>query len=448
MSHLKIIALQAENIKKLVAVEIKPDGNLVQITGKNGQGKTSVLDCIWWALAGSSNIQQTPIRKGATSAKIRLDMGEIVVTRTFRPGAKEGITSAITVENAKGLRFTSPQAVLDELLGQLSFDPLAFARMDSAKQFETLKKFVPGVDFEEIEALNKSDYAKRTDCNRIAKEARNVAAAINVSLDGTTERIDEAALLSELELAGKANSDIEARKGRREAVAVEIKSSQDVLAELTIKAVEEAQRIESEAKERAKKVIEVAQAKAKELTTKVVDLLAKLDAAPPLPEPRDLSALRQQIDAAKKKNDEARDRAAKRDRIEKAERFESQAKAFTDAMDARDADKRAKIAAAKLPVKGISFGAGSILMNDVPFEQASDAEQLRASIAIAMALNPKLRVIRVRDGSLLDEESIKLLEEMANEQDYQVWVERVDASGKVGFVLEDGHVKVKEAVAA
>lgn len=48
---MKIIALQAENVKRLVAIEIRPDGNLVQITGKNGAGKTSVLDCIWWALA-------------------------------------------------------------------------------------------------------------------------------------------------------------------------------------------------------------------------------------------------------------------------------------------------------------------------------------------------------------------------------------------------------------
>lgn len=28
-----------------------------------------------------------------------------------------------------------------------------------------------------------------------------------------------------------------------------------------------------------------------------------------------------------------------------------------------------------------------------------------------------------------------------NGADYQVWVERVDASGKIGFVLEDGRIK-------
>lgn len=49
---MKIVQLTAENVKRLTAVSIAPDGNLVQITGRNGQGKTSVLDAIWWALAG------------------------------------------------------------------------------------------------------------------------------------------------------------------------------------------------------------------------------------------------------------------------------------------------------------------------------------------------------------------------------------------------------------
>jgi hypothetical protein len=80
-------------------------------------------------------------------------------------------------------------------------------------------------------------------------------------------------------------------------------------------------------------------------------------------------------------------------------------------------------------------------LNGHPFVQASDAEQLRASIAIAISMNPQIRVIRVRDGSLLDEDSIKLVAELAEANDCQVWLERVDSSGKIGFVLEDGHVK-------
>lgn len=79
-------------------------------------------------------------------------------------------------------------------------------------------------------------------------------------------------------------------------------------------------------------------------------------------------------------------------------------------------------------------------LEGVPFGQASDAEQLRASIAIAMASNSKLRVIRVRDGSLLDADSMALLSDMADKKDFQVWIERV-GEGATGFIIEDGHVK-------
>ena len=49
---MKILKLTAENFKKLSAVEITPDGNVVVISGKNGAGKSSVLDAIEAALCG------------------------------------------------------------------------------------------------------------------------------------------------------------------------------------------------------------------------------------------------------------------------------------------------------------------------------------------------------------------------------------------------------------
>jgi len=36
---------------------------------------------------------------------------------------------------------------------------------------------------------------------------------------------------------------------------------------------------------------------------------------------------------------------------------------------------------------------------------------------------------------------MKLLGKMADANDMPVWIERVDSSGKIGFVLEDGHLK-------
>jgi len=96
----------------------------------------------------------------------------------------------------------------------------------------------------------------------------------------------------------------------------------------------------------------------------------------------------------------------------------------------------------------MSFGDGVVMFDGVPFDQASTAQQLRASVALAMAANPKLKVIRVKQGSFLDDDGMKLLSDMAEELDYQIWIERVDSTGKVGIVIEDGAVvAVNEKVA-
>jgi hypothetical protein len=424
---MKIISLTAENIKKLSAVEIRPDGALVQITGRNGQGKTSVLDAIWWALAGASHIQSTPIRKGADRARIRLDLGEIIVTRTFgkkktEDGSEGELTTTITVENADGARFPSPQKMLDSLLGALSFDPLAFSRMEAREQLEMLKQFVPSVDFAAIEKANAEDYGKRTDLNRQAKTLRAQADRMIVGEDVPDQPIDEAALIVQLEEAGQTNASIEQRKGARANAAQKIEANRSAAAS---------------ARTDAKKLLDQAEA----LDREAEDLAAKLANAGALPEPIDTSGLRQKIEAARETNRLVSLKTERKKCEAEIARLQAESLALTDAMEKREKVKRDAIASAELPVAGIGFGDGCILLNGLPFDQASDAEQLRASVAIAMAANPKLRVIRVRDGSLLDEDALRLVGEMAEERDYQVWVERVDSSGTIGFVLEDGTLK-------
>ena len=49
----KINQLEIENVKRIKAVKIEPAQNgLTVISGRNGQGKTSVLDSIAWVLGG------------------------------------------------------------------------------------------------------------------------------------------------------------------------------------------------------------------------------------------------------------------------------------------------------------------------------------------------------------------------------------------------------------
>ena len=117
---MKIISLKAENVKRLHAVEITPDGNVVVISGRNGQGKTSVLDSIAMALGGASASKLTtkPIREGQKEASVTVDLGDFTVTRKWR-----GSNSNLSVMSKDGAEFRSPQRFLDEKLGALSFDP-------------------------------------------------------------------------------------------------------------------------------------------------------------------------------------------------------------------------------------------------------------------------------------------------------------------------------------
>jgi hypothetical protein len=61
-----------------------------------------------------------------------------------------------------------------------------------------------------------------------------------------------------------------------------------------------------------------------------------------------------------------------------------------------------------------------------------------------MAGSPKLPVVLIRDGSLLDEDGLRLVAEMADARGAQVWIERVSNAGNIGIVLEDGYVKAKD----
>jgi hypothetical protein len=176
----------------------------------------------------------------------------------------------------------------------------------------------------------------------------------------------------------------------------------------------------------------------------VQEMKDRLAAAPPLPPAIDTTEIRAKIEAARKTNTNVRALDKKLAHVKRAQQLESESEQLTGRMKDRDEAKRAAIAAAKMPIEGLAFGEGVVLLNSVPFEQASDAEQLRASVAIAAALNPKLRVIRIRDGSLLDDQAMRWLGEFAQSLDMQIWIERVDSSGSVGFVIEDGHVKAAQ----
>ena len=203
---MKIIQLESENVKRLKAVRIKPDGSLVQITGRNGAGKSSVLDSIMMALAGKDAIPDKPIREGEDKARVVVDLGDIRVTRTFTSNDK----TYLTVETKEGAKYPSPQALLDKLTGSLSFDPLTFARMETKKQVETLRQLV-GIDFSGLDKERAAFYEERQRVNRILRDIIGKLQSLP-EIEAPDKEIDIAALSeAHAEAAAQKNRNIEKR---------------------------------------------------------------------------------------------------------------------------------------------------------------------------------------------------------------------------------------------
>ena len=415
---MKIVSLTAENVKRLKAVQITPTGSVQVVAGRNAQGKSSVLDAIWLALGGGAAKKATvkPVRDGEESAFVKLDLGDIIVTRTW----VSDTNTTLTVESKDGARYSSPQGMLDALVGKLAFDPLAFIQLGDKEQVQTLLSLVElPFDPAELDAKRSGFYEQRKEVGQHLKTAKGAfAMQEKPAADVPDEEVSSAAILAELEAA---QAVIRASERVRE-------SASDALREFNVAADREH---EAKLRADAATTARMAAEETVRAANKSLDIL---------PDDPDLTAYSDRL-----ANVEATNRAIRAAWQYKAdkERVKSLADGyddFTAKIEGVDNIKAAGLAKATFPIDGLSFDASGVTYNGIPFSQSSGAEQLRVSLAMAMAMNPDLRVIRITDGSLLDSENMALIESMATAADFQVWIERVDESGTVGVVIEDGMV--------
>ena len=423
----RIIGLQIENFKRIHAVSITPSGNTIVLGGKNGAGKTSVLDAIMAALGGKSNTCSQPLRDGADHGEVVVELDDLVVTRTFTAGGG----GTIKVVNAEGFKASSPQKVLDQLVGALSFDPLDFSRMKDAKQAETLKSLV-GLDCTDLDGRRLALYDERKEVNRASKALSGHLAGLGFDAEAPETEVSTAELFEQLQAANKTNDANAAARQRVGDIGQAIISNRAELA-------------------RVQRELEALKAKLADLTRKDDDLAAErvtAQASVAELEDIDLAPIEERIAGADDLNARVRQNASHRDTKTELEGSEQASRELTEKIARIDAEKAGLMKAADFPVDGLGFDEHGVTLNGLPFDQASSAEQLRVSVAMGAALNPELRVLLVRDGSLLDADSMATLAVMAEEHDLQVWLERVGDGDEIGVLIEDGKVAERRADAA
>lgn len=424
---MRIIGLSVENFQAIKVFNLEPKGNVIKITGANASGKSSVLDAIMLALAGARGGPPAPVRRGAGRGVVRLDLDDIRVTRMWNEGGDS--KGEMWIEAKDGLRYGTPQRMLDSLMGKVSFDPLAFIRMDPKQQVEELRKLLDLDDLmNAIRADEEKDYATRREQTKLLKTLEAQRSNIHVPEGLPKSKRDLDAMTEELAKVAEFNIEIDREMLKREKV-------QDDRNAIAFRAGERKQRL-------AELLAEADRIKA-DMDSDIAEL-EHLDGTmkkwKPLPEAKDAAVLSQEIAEARAIN-------ASIDRRSQAERMDAEIDGVSktiekldDAVEAHRTKRTSLIANAKYPVEGLGFADEEVTYNGLAFMQASNAEQIKVSVAMGMALNPKLRVMRIKDGSLLDDDSLKVIEDMADEHDFQVFMEIVDKTGKFGVYLVDGEI--------
>lgn len=422
---MRVINLRAKNIKNLTAVEITPSEDAVILRGKNGAGKSAVIDSIFMALTGTKI--DRPIREGENKAVIEVDLGEYTVVKTYTPKG-----SYLKVSSKNGSSFASPQAMLDKLLGTLSFDPLHFVGLRPPAQRIILMDLA-GLNFDEIDRKRQELFEQRTFVNRQARDMEGILKGmIPGSVDLPHEEIsisDKVELLKKIQHNNDGWIDwsnrVAQKGGAVDGLEDDIHATDNEIESLEVQ---------------IKELKEINKARGISISERKHELWILKKQEPDHPTAEDIIKTENNITKAEQTNTKIRAAQAYKTQKSTLAEFETRSEKLTKAIAQCDTEKQGQIVAANMPIEGLAVDDEQMLYHNLPVSQLSTGEQIRVSTSIAMALNPDLRVLCVREGSLLDEEGMQAIQQQAKDNDFQLWIERVSEGG-VGIIIEDGSIK-------
>lgn len=438
---MKIINLKAENFKRLSAIDITPTGDVIQITGKNKQGKSSILETIDALFEGSGAMPEKPVKIGESKGKLHMAIGEgpdrieYLVSKTFSTKNPKGTLTIESVDGGKNSspqKISSPQTLLDQIIGKLSFDPLAFINKDNKEQRDIVLGLM-GVDIDGIDKEIKRLKDERQIKGRDVKKAEGHYNSLPAIVPGAPDKeVSAAELTDKLTKAIAHNQEMTDAQAAldtlKAAGTARLESIKTKEAEI------EQKRAEIAALEEGNKLIQA------EVDNIRAEWRKKRDALD-LKEAIEIQPIQDEISKIDETNKTVRNNADNNKAGTDLQTLQKEYDNFTLQIQAKEKEKTTALESCEIPVPGLTLGEEKLLYNNLPISQCSAAEAITIGLTIGMKMNPKLRVLRIKDASLLDEDSLAVIRKLTADHDFQIWLECVDSSGKVGFYIEDGTVK-------
>jgi len=437
---MQVLNIVVENFKGIKLVELTPTETTTLIGGKNRAGKSSLLDAVAATLGGAKLCPKCPIRDGENEAhcsvKLNGDQARMLapctVTRRWKRKPDGRIVSELEIvtDDAYHYRAPTPQLICDDIVGPLGFDPERFIRMKAAEQAEILRGLV-GLDFTDLDQNRKAYYDERTAVNRAEKQLAAQYAAMTPHDDAPDEEVSVAALMAELCRRQAVNAE-------NDKVRAELPAAQAALTDLNLnikarqKNIEDLESLLQTARQHLRNE-EHRRAAVEDRITRQAAVTAELA-------DENLDEVQKQISNSETVNRKVRENA-ERDRLAQQVADEhNKSLDLTKKLTFIDAEKQRLREAAKWPVPGLGYDEDGVTLFDRPFEQASATEQREAAFAIVAALNPTLQFAMIKDGSLLDQDSLADFTRIAAEHGFKLFVERVSRGKECTVVISEGEL--------
>lgn len=414
----KINSLEIENVKRIQAVALEPTANgLTVIGGNNGQGKTSVLDAICWALGGERLRPSNATREGSTvPPKIKLTLSNGLIVE------RKGKNSDLKVTDPSGRK--SGQQLLNEFVSELALNLPKFMQASSREKAETLLQIIGvGPQLAKLETEEQQLYNQRTVLGRTRDRKKLFAEGMPYWPNAPKEPVSISDLIRQ-------QQEILARNGENQRKRQRV-DQLDRDGELARQELHrwEAQLLDLEAKisgvrEKIRQIdadLEVAQKDALELHDESTEELERQIA--------DFERINKQV-----RDNLDRDRAA-----DEAKVLSDQYDGMTQQIEQTRQAKRDLLNGANLPLPELGVEEGELTYQGKRWDCMSGSDQLRVAVAIVRRLNPNCGFVLVDKLEQMDLDTLRAFAAWLEQEGLQAIATRVSTGDECSIIIEDGH---------
>lgn len=416
----KIMALEAENVKRIKAVALTPaPTGLTLVGGNNNQGKTSVLDALAWALGGDRFRPDAAQRDGAVAPahlKVTLSNGVVV--------ERKGKNASLTVTDPTGRR--SGQQLLNAFVEPLALDLPRFMEASDKEKADILLQIIGiGTELHTRDMEIKALYDKRTFTGQLAAQKKHFAEELISYPEAPDEPVSASDLIRQ-------QQDILARNGENQRLRAQY-------AELE----QQVQQCVDELK-RTRERIATLQQLADELDAKHTKLFNQRETArKTVSQLQDESTaeLEASIRDIEETNRKVRANLEKSRAEDEAVQYDSEYKRLTEQIAQKRADRMALLNGADLPLRGLSVEDGALTYKGKHWRDMSGSDQLRVAAAIVRRLNPDCGFVLLDKLEQMDMTTLQEFSAWLEAEGLQAIATRVSTGSECQIIIEDGMVK-------